>query len=244
MLLPKFFLNAISRSSLTLTFRNWLFRDSGTPLINSGQVVWEGYKFSFTASFQSLYHAQVQGIESRICRVARASLGPGDTAIDAGTSFGFITVIMGLSVQPGGRVLGFELSDPIRDILKKNISDNNLEDVALIIPKGVGATPQGSITTIDDTVFSNDISKVKFLKIDVDGGDFDVLKGAKKTVEKFHPVIVIEMSENEEAIYNFLKDAGYTVFIDHNNQAITPGKWPPNLYAAASNISIPSKGSF
>ena len=42
--------------------------------------------------------------------------------------------------------------------------------------------------------------KPKFIKIDVEGHDFEVLKGMKKNIKKNKPIILVEFNKN-----NFLK---------------------------------------
>jgi predicted component of type VI protein secretion system len=57
------------------------------------------------------------------------------------------------------------------------------------------------------------------MKIDVDGHEYSVLKGAVKTLTKFQPVLVMEMSpyvheEREhgfDALVGLLRDVGYTL---------------------------------
>ena len=47
----------------------------------------------------------------------------------------------------------------------------------------------------------------KFIKIDVEGFDYDVLKGMVKSIKKYKPVILVEFNKhNFNSIKNFLKD--------------------------------------
>lgn len=48
-------------------------------------------------------------------------------------------------------------------------------------------------STLDAYIFGHDVPKVDILKIDVDGYECIVLNGAKATIEKFSPVIIMEL---------------------------------------------------
>lgn len=48
---------------------------------------------------------------------------------------------------------------------------------------------------LDDFIRENAIAKVDFIKMDVEGFEMNVLKGAKKTIEQFHPVLYIEVDD-------------------------------------------------
>jgi hypothetical protein len=58
-----------------------------------------------------------------------------------------------------------------------------------------------SAIRIDDYISDNSISKVKLIKIDVEGAEFEVIKGMKSLLLRDKPLIVMEMnSEAQEAI--------------------------------------------
>lgn len=58
--------------------------------------------------------------------------------------------------------------------------------------------------SLDELVALGRITAPDIIKIDVEGAELQVLKGAKKTIEKYRPTIVMEYSENTSA------DAGYS----------------------------------
>lgn len=53
-----------------------------------------------------------------------------------------------------------------------------------------------NIVTIDNFVNTNNVSRVDFIKIDVEGYEAKVLKGAKETIKKFKPVISMSAYHN------------------------------------------------
>jgi hypothetical protein len=84
---------------------------------------------------------------------------------------------------------------------------------------------------------------VELIKIDVDGDDYGVLLGAQSVLKKFHPVVIVEMTNNESEIYNLLVDAGYEYILDMSGNPVNPLSWPPNVIAAMVPVHVPARGS-
>jgi len=55
---------------------------------------------------------------------------------------------------------------------------------------------------IDDVVSELGLTRVDAIKIDVEGAEVSVLRGTLKTLEKFHPKVVIEIDERQLASFN------------------------------------------
>ena len=63
--------------------------------------------------------------------------------------------------------------------------------------------------------------KPKFIKIDVEGFDYEVLKGMKKTIKKNNPIILVEFNKNNFfKIQKFLKDYKAWVYFYENSEFI------------------------
>lgn len=85
---------------------------------------------------------------------------------------------------------------PIHEKLKKNVS----------------------ASTIDKEVARLKIKRLDFIKIDVEGAEFKVLKGGARTITRFHPILQYEYSNvidhmvgsrNASDSFNFLNNLGY-----------------------------------
>lgn len=70
------------------------------------------------------------------------------------------------------------------------------------------------LNTLDNAVIQHQISNIGFIKIDVEGNELFVLQGAKETIQKYKPFLMIECSEK-----NF-NAAGYTAqtLLEYLNQ--------------------------
>ena len=83
-----------------------------------------------------------------------------------------------------------------------------------------------TVKTLDGMLISHEIEAPGFIKIDVEGAELLVLKGAKDIIEQYKPVFVIELHSYTLAqdCINYLKDYGYDTQIiqkniDLNNEA-------------------------
>jgi FkbM family methyltransferase len=122
------------------------------------------------------------------------------------------------------------------------------------IDKGVGSdqhpvhggkamsTEEIPTTTIDEFVVQKNISRLDFIKIDTDGHEFDVLSGAKITIEKFKPQLIFELGQYVMVERNikfmdyerFFGELNYTLSNAANNKSISNSSY--------KNI-VPGKGT-
>ncbi len=173
-------------------------------------------------------------------------LRPGDTFIDVGANIGQYSLFASYCVGVKGKVIAFE---PVKNIfnqfnesIKKNYIDNitlynkgcgdenkniliNKKDGDLggssIIELGFGSkktTELVEIVILDDILINE--NKVDYIKIDVEGFEYEVLLGLKKTIEKCKPRLLIEYSphiykqnkpEYRELILKYLLDYKYDI---------------------------------
>ena len=137
--------------------------------------------------------------------------------IDVGANIGKYTIKIGNSLKMNGRVISFEPENDNFEMLKKNTKLNNLKNTTLInkalsdkkgklklyLAKGnwghlslvekVGEKyEEVEVDTLDNILKELKISKVDLIKIDVEGAENLVLKGALETLKKSHPKIIFE----------------------------------------------------
>jgi FkbM family methyltransferase len=135
-----------------------------------------------------------------------------DIAYDVGAHVGYFSVLMGDIVGSGGKVIAFEPRGLNLGYLQRHISVNNCDNIK-IVSKALGdhsghaklETRTGSgtgyvsdtgdedieITSIDELVESGALPPPTFLKIDVEGGEMAVLRGAQKVIESQRPRMIL-----------------------------------------------------
>jgi FkbM family methyltransferase len=83
---------------------------------------------------------------------------------------------------------------------------------------------------LDDFIIENNVHHVDFIKIDVEGHEYNVLKGASETLKRFKPVLLIEIEQRHHEypitlIDEFLINLNYSKFFyDKERKMILPGK--------------------
>ena len=186
--------------------------------------------------------------EDEINKLIRISLKPGDTALDIGANIGLQSIRMGRSVGNTGRVYSFEPLNYLQTKFKKNIALNKLENVTLFpfaLSNQAGEITysinennwnQGTfslrdqstgdkiqqilIKVADELPEIKELSRLDLIKIDVEGFEFQVLKGLVTTLKKHKPRIIFEYDSNYWAAngqqmsecYNFLKGLNYELY--------------------------------
>jgi FkbM family methyltransferase len=87
---------------------------------------------------------------------------------------------------------------------------------------------------IDTFIKKYNIQRLDLLKIDAEGMDLEILYGAKETIERFNPVILVEYSDNRksirDALENYLTKEKYNFIAIGNNLLSIPREYPiPDL---------------
>lgn len=168
----------------------------------------------------------------------------GDIVVDCGASYGNYTLP---ALSAGARVYAFEINEWISKSLQNNTSLNNFKDCIIdnralwnktgdkltyheenLSVFSFGMLGRGNIRevdtiTIDDYFIPLGLSKINWFKIDVDGAELQVLEGAKKTINRFKPRLLIELHPVlDNTIPNNIRD----YFASNFNRYSVSGPFP------------------
>jgi FkbM family methyltransferase len=173
---------------------------------------------------------------------------PGDVVIDAGACWGDTTLYFAHMVGAQGRVLAAEFIPSNLEVLKENVARNRpATDMIEIIEHPLWRTSghhlwyvdwgpgsrvtddparfkaDGECTTlsIDDLVRGRGFAKVDFIKMDIEGAEYDALAGARDVLQRYRPTLAISLYHRTSdfvTIPRFLDSLGldYRMYLDHH----------------------------
>lgn len=190
----------------------------------------------------------------------RQCLRPGDVALDIGANLGAHTLPLAQLVGPGGAVFAFEPQRILFQILCGNVALNELPNVhALPVALGraagrtkvpaldyrgavnFGGVSLGGTHGEDVPVLTLDqleVSKVKLIKIDVEGMELEVLAGAKATLARCRPLLYVEndRADRSEALVAQLQEDGYRMWW-HTPSLYNPANFRANPHNVFGNVA-------
>jgi FkbM family methyltransferase len=185
-----------------------------------------------------------QVYESAELEVIRKYFKPKSTFIDIGANIGMHSIRAETGNQPDGAVLAIEADEATFGALQANVRENLKSpriqtrravlwsSITAIAWQGeqlehghnhaIAAKSGTGDAVISDTLDSlidgiGTISNVSVIKIDVEGAEFEVLKGAERTLRAEKPALVIEIEDkylarngaNAAAVRSYLRSLGY-----------------------------------
>lgn len=215
----------------------------------------------------SLYYSG--SFEADAERSIAASLEAGCVAIDIGANFGYHSFAMARRCGPAGRVIAIEPTSWAFAKLRRNAALNPFTNIDFL-RLGLGDADLGEITTafqssyrldgqssmveerieirrLDTLVAQLELNRLDFIKLDVDGHEARVLRGARQTLARFRPQMLFEITPSAlrrngddpgELIgmllalgYNFRTEAGAPIADIHRHCAAIADGLSANLLA-------------
>jgi FkbM family methyltransferase len=195
------------------------------------------------------YHLFANGMyEPAVVRLLQATLDEGSTFLDIGANVGAHTLLASDLVGSSGRVIAVEPSPRAHAFLSSNVELNRARNVTLercalsdragsagfyvpndphlgmagLIPRFHQHPVQIETTTLDELIKGFDPPAVHLLKVDVEGAEALVFRGAADTLSVQHPpLIVFEFADWAETGWSgiepgsaqrLLRDLGYDLW--------------------------------
>jgi FkbM family methyltransferase len=225
-----------SRDTLRIDFMNWSLNHFGLDEI--------GYPvecYSIPGGILTIFVSKQYEYAKNNTQI---KVHPGDCIIDAGGGWGDTALYFAHAVGAEGRVYSFEFVPDNLEVFHRNRSLNpQLAERIQIIPlalwnksgESVGYSGDGpgtsltirqqhtqsvSTVTIDDFVMQERLSRVDFIKMDIEGSELNALQGAEHTLNTFRPRLAIALYHQFDdliTIPDYLSKLAvhYEFFLDH-----------------------------
>jgi FkbM family methyltransferase len=200
---------------------------------------------------------------------------PGMVTLDVGAHNGYYSLLFATLVGQRGRVAAFEPSQRERRRLRWNLAINRYSNIT-VEPYAVGAEDGQTdfyIINGDETGFNSrrkpgiaqpthhktvplipldkyaedhNLTAIDILKMDVEGGELDVLCGARRILaSETRPLVLCEVSDERttpwgykaQLIYDYLVDRGYAWFAIEEGGRLRP--MPGKTYYHENLLAVP-----
>jgi len=231
---------------------SWMSPITGKRLLIENE---QGLRFWIRANTEDASIVSTK-FESNVLKVFKPSIG--DVVLDVGANVGKYSIHIADLVGAEGKVIALEPFNETFDILCENIIENKFEKIvkpvriAVSDRKGkakmyflrnwwglnsIVETPgenyvEVNTDTIDSILSELKIKKVDWMKIDVEGAEYDVLSGCMDTLTKNNLNLIIEARYmNKDKIISLLKSLKYSVSIIESHDLKDENLSYSNLFA-------------
>lgn len=190
----------------------------------------------------------------------RQVVRPGSVVLDVGANIGAHTLFFAGAVGPEGSVFAFEPQRIVFQTLCANMALNSVLNVhcyaaavgerpgAIVVPQlvpwqennfgGLSLEGQGGGEAVEvKTIDGMGLPNCHLIKIDVEGMEIDVLRGATETIAAHRPVLFVEndREEKSEALVRHIDALGYDMYW-HRSLLYNPDNFLKNSENVFGNI--------
>lgn len=194
----------------------------------------------------------------------KSCCGEGATILDIGAHIGLFSTVAAKIAGEYGKIFAFEPAPATIPVLQQTIRINELGHLITPVNQAMGKTPgkmtffvsdneadnsnsliaykedrklngvQVEVNTIDNFVANKKLSKINFIKIDVEGAEYDTLLGGMHVFGKYkphaiiaiHPEPIKKKGDKLEDIYDLIEELRYDVI--SNGKLITKEQFCSN----------------
>lgn len=165
-----------------------------------------------------------------------SEINPGSVVYDIGANAGYFSLLAAVLTGPTGQVYAFEPLPRNVNFLRRHIALNKLDQIEVIEAAvsdhegeaffDLGAsTAMGHLAksgeikvrsvTLDEMVASGHLQPPNYIKVDVEGAEYEALSGARSLLKKYHPILFLDTHNRKahDLTMALLKELGYSFHI-------------------------------
>jgi FkbM family methyltransferase len=157
----------------------------------------------------------------------------GDVFLDVGAYIGWYAIRAAKAVGHLGKVIALEPDGYNRRQLEQNLALNHISNCEAIpiaawfesavigwrsdeVPvwsqvQEVSGTGSVQARTIDSVVSDLGITRLSWIKMDIEGAEVEALHGSRQVLRRYRPALFIEIHDTLEIVSRFLGECGYLI---------------------------------
>jgi FkbM family methyltransferase len=204
-------------------------------------------------------------------------LRPGMVFVDVGANMGLYTLFAARKVGESGTVLAIEPSNRECDRLLKNAAANSLSNIRLLHMAVSDSSSQAELLVasdersghntlgafgydtplaskesvrteqLDEIILQEGLQRVDVIKMDIEGAEFHALRGAVGAIERFQPILMLELADrvlchqgsSSGEIWTFCHQRRYKIFsFNERTGLLEPAQQKP-YYDSENVVALP-----
>lgn len=205
--------------------------------------------------------------EPGVQRALVALIRPAMTVYDIGANMGFLSVLAARLTGPQGRVISFEPVPQNAERVDYNAFLNSFQNISVIrealgaenrsasfqtsAESGWGRVSEGreaplgeflgnievQMRTLPDSIVHNLLPSPDVIKIDIEGAETELLRGAHEFFLHCRPALLIELHGTNQAVAQSLKEIRYDAFVIGETCAVSAARWDAFVIACPAEQS-------
>jgi FkbM family methyltransferase len=217
------------------------------PFSLRGEVLWSPQLAAWfcpenEASIELMLH------EADYEPVEWVELSQGDVFLDIGAFVGWHSIRAARIVGPSARIISLEPDATNRRQLENNLALNGVTNCT-VIPLAAWSKSGVDLgwftekspdccriednqvssgiktTTVDDLAAALRLDRLNWIKMDIEGGEVEALKGAEKTLRRFRPCLFVEIHDTVGPVKAILNQYGYSIVREAYDRSPVPHGW-------------------
>lgn len=270
-LLPPSWIEFVSDLGVRYPLVAKCIRWAGTSMHGRDQIIARGFAKGLKINIGFSHVGYVLGTtEADVQAALDMLLRPGMTVYDIGANVGFHALSAARRIGSGAKVICFEPLPENAKQIEYNAASNNFTNIQVIGTAlgssegkaafwtsmqptwgklaSVGKKPDKfarevkvTIARLDSVVDEMRLHPPDLIKMDVEGAEIDVLEGARQTLERYRPILLIEAHGTNAEIEKFLVAIGYRVGVLGKNVPVAESYWNAHIFAVSAEPAIAEK---
>jgi FkbM family methyltransferase len=199
-------------------------------------------------------HGEFESAESDLLCERLSKRAPGAVFLDVGANIGLHSLAVARAV-PTARIFSFEPGRATFATLERNIARSGFGGVARALPLAIAAQPgralfqycadnaysslqpderspvalgyEVEVVTLDQWVAAAGLDRVDLLKVDVEGGEKDVIEGARRILAYYHPELLVEIYQGKRTHFSATRLIADICAFGYDPSVLVNGVWLP-----------------